>query len=212
MSAGGYTWHPDAATVAAGDAARVGYSLPTVEDGEQRTPAPSLVALRDVIVRGVRGVTSGGLVRDSARRVGRSQDAHRSGIACDAMLRNDGTREAVGSALAAWLVRHAQALGVQYVLFSNREWSASTWGPRWEAYTGSDPHHDHVHFEPSPEGRAMDPEVMRAKALDLLRADPGPLAPYRMGDAVTGASAGLAAVLVATVGALWWAARARGAA
>lgn len=190
MSGADHTWNPSPATRAAGERANVRYALsPLVADGEQRQPAAALVALRDVIVHGVRGVTSGGMVRPSDRRAGVSRDPHRGGIAVDLMLRDDGTRGAVGDALASWLVEHAEALGVQYVLFSHYEWSASHSGPRWEVYTGQDPHLDHVHAELGPDGLALPAEEMTARASRLLSSGGGGLMAWLMGAVALAAGA-----------------------
>lgn len=190
MSGADHTWRPSDATRRAGERVTVRFARsPEVADGEQRTPAPSLVALRDVIVKGVRGVTSGGMVRPSNRRAGVSRDPHRGGIAVDLMLRDDGTRGAVGDALASWLVEHAEELGVQYVLFSRYEWSASSSGPRWEVYTGTDPHLDHVHVELGPDGLALSAAEMTGRASSALGGGSG-LAAWLMGAAAL-AAAGL---------------------
>ena len=166
---GGHRWAPPADVRAIGERARVRFMRsPEVGDGEQREPAVALVALRGVVVPHVRGVVSGGMVRGAERRAGVSRDPHRGGIACDFMLRADDTREAVGDALANWLVEHSAELGVQYVLFAGYEWSASSAGTRWEVYTGADPHHDHVHMELGPDGLALSRVEMQSRATRLL--------------------------------------------
>ncbi len=164
-----HVWAPSNATRAAGERARVRYLGPRrTEPGEQRAPSPALVAFRSTIVRAWPGVSSGGLERDQARRGDASMDPHRDGIAVDFMLREGPERIAQGDALASWLVEHADELGVQYVLWSRTEWSASGYGARWEPYTGSNPHVDHVHAELGPDARAWSAEVMRAKVLAAL--------------------------------------------
>lgn len=190
---GGHLWVPSTATREAGERARVSHSIPeAVADGVQLAASPALDALARVLTREVRGVTSVGRRRPSDRLAGASRDPHRLGVAGDAMIRDDGTREAVGDALAAWLVEHAETLGVQYVLWSNFEWSASRIGPRWERYTGSDPHHDHVHFELSPEGRALGAAEMERRAMAALREAGSGLAVWLMAAAVLAALAGVA--------------------
>ncbi len=69
------------------------------------------------------------MVRPSDRRNG-GHDAHLEGNAIDAMVVNDANRPANGDALANFLVRNADYLGIQYVLWSMYEWSASRNGPR----------------------------------------------------------------------------------
>lgn len=57
--------------------------------------------------------------------------------------------------LMAWLLatdRHGnehamvRRLGIQYMIWNRRSWRAYDAGSGWQAYTGSSPHTDHVHF------------------------------------------------------------------
>ncbi len=87
------------------------------------------------------------------------------------MFRDTPERAAQGDALANFLVRNAEYLGIQYVLWSMYEWSASHSGPRWERYTDpTSPHRDHVHVEPSREALAWPADVMRARVRSALAA------------------------------------------
>ncbi len=190
-----HVWSPSASTRAAGERARVRYlAARETAPGEQRAPSPALVAFRTAIVHAWPGVESGGIERDAARRGNASHDPHRDGIAVDLMLRAGAGRVATGDALASWLVEHAEAFGLQYVLWSRYEWSASAHGPRWEPYTGENPHVDHVHVELGPDARGWSAAMMRAKVEAALaereRSLAGPLA--------------LLAVLVAGA---WWCSR-----
>ncbi len=161
--------NPSTSTREAGERARVRYlAARATAPGEQRAPSAALVAFRDAIVHAWQGVTSGGIERDSARRGDASHDPHRDGIAVDLMLRAGPDRAATGDALASWLVEHAEVLGLQYVLWRRFEWSASRYGARWEPYTGSNPHVDHVHVEIGLDARAWAASVMRAKVLAAL--------------------------------------------
>jgi len=188
-------WSPAAATRLAGERARVRYlAAAATEPGEQRAPSAALVALRDAVVRAWSGVTSGGIERDAARRGGASHDPHRDGIAVDFMVREGPDRAAVGDALASWCVEHAEALGLQYVLWSRFEWSASTHGPRWERYTESNPHTDHVHVEIGPDARAWTAAEMRGRVVRALA------------DTRRSPVAAMALAVVLAVGA-WWCSR-----
>ena len=172
VSASTHVWVPDAITRAAGERAQVRYTAPPhVEAGEQWSPTPAMLALKEEIVRAWPGVYSGGIVRDSARRGIANSDPHRSSMALDAMFRDTPERAAQGDALANFLVRNADYLGIQYVLWSMFEWSASRNGPRWEAYTDpASPHRDHVHVELSREALAWPADVMRARVRSALAA------------------------------------------
>ena len=167
----GHVWLPPADVRAAGERANVPYLYAgQTADGEQRTPFPATVAIHDVIVPAWPGVSSGGRRRDSARLAGASHDPHRFGIAIDLMVRNDANRAANGDALANFLVRYAEYLQIQYVLWSNYEWSSSHVGARWEPYTGSESHEDHVHVEIGNTARGWSHDDMAARLRAALSA------------------------------------------
>lgn len=167
----GHVWSPPADVRAAGERANVPYLYAgQTADGEQRTPFPATVAIHDVIVPAWPGVSSGGMRRDSARLAGVSHDPHRFGIAIDLMVRNDANRTANGDALADFLVRYAEYLQIQYVLWSNYEWSSSHVGARWEPYTGAESHEDHVHVEIGNTARGWSRDEMVARLRSSLSA------------------------------------------
>lgn len=64
---------------------------------------------------------------------------HPSGLALDFMT----SSMATGSALAQYLIDNAAALGIDYIIWNRRSWNSSR--KTWAAYTGSNPHTDHVH-------------------------------------------------------------------
>lgn len=84
---------------------------------------------------------------------------HPKGTACDFVIGEIGTRptqteRAIGWQLARWLERHASALGISYLIWDGRIWSAARSGEGWRPYGGGgiyDPrsvtggHRDHVH-------------------------------------------------------------------
>lgn len=79
---------------------------------------------------------------------GSSNDSvHGDGRAWDAHFDQPGKnrRNPAGDPLANWLVANADALGVQVVIWNRLIWSATR--PYWRAYTGPNPHIDHVHVE-----------------------------------------------------------------
>jgi hypothetical protein len=193
----GHVWSPTADVRAAGERANVPYLYAgQTADGEQRTPFPATVAIHDVIVTAWPGVTSGGMRRDSARLAGVSHDPHRFGTAIDLMVRNDANRTANGDALANFLVRYAEYLQIQYVLWSNYEWSSSHVGARWEPYTGAESHEDHVHVEIGNTARGWSRDEMAARlrsALSAQAATRGALVPMGGG---SGSSAARNAAMV----------------
>lgn len=190
-----HVWTPDATTRAAGERAAVPYRIADVSLlGQNDAPVPAIVALAAGL-RTAPGVTSVGMRRDSARLPGGLRDPHVWGWAADAMIASGASRAANGDALANYLVRNAAMLGLQYVLWSHYEWSASGSGPRWESHAAGD-HQDHVHVELSPEARAWSADTMRSRWDAALAAS----APSRAGTVVAaGVGAALAAGLAYAV-------------
>jgi hypothetical protein len=81
---------------------------------------------------------------------------HGTGRALDIMLPLVGgtADNEVGDRIAGFLIRHAEELGVQYIIWDRASWGASRSLPKVRPYTGPHPHDDHLHVELSPEGAA----------------------------------------------------------
>lgn len=195
-------WVPSPEARAAGEKVRaeglVTYRGATARAaGQQDAPVPALVALVDELRDVWPGVTEWGMRRASAvvASTASAMDPHRCGIAADAMLELPPRRQLTGAALADFLVVHAAELGVQYVLYSRYEWSASRHGAAFERYTGDNPHVDHVHFELGAEARAWPAAEMRRRARLALEAS----RPSILGPLLLAFALGLAAALVAVV-------------
>jgi hypothetical protein len=58
----------------------------------------------------------------------------------------------VGDPIANWLVRNAQALGMQYLIWNRVRWSGSRSGRKDALYGGPNPHIDHIHAELNRDG------------------------------------------------------------
>jgi peptidoglycan hydrolase-like protein with peptidoglycan-binding domain len=116
------------------------------------------VSCNPVLQRGVRRLRAlvldtydkghdGGVTRSC---VSGGPSEHKEGRAWDWMLdvSRRGQRSAAGDFLA-WLTRNgglkARRLGVMYVIYNRKIWSAYRAGEGWRAYTGSSPHTDHIH-------------------------------------------------------------------
>lgn len=86
-------------------------------------------------------------------RGGQALSLHAEGRAIDVgypVQRPDG--HPLGQLLAADMVRHHQALGVQGVIFARSIWTNTR--PTWRPYTGAADHFDHVHIELTREAAA----------------------------------------------------------
>lgn len=85
-------------------------------------------------------------IRPCERRRDGTLSMHATGRAADIMVPVQSGLE--GAALANWLVENAKSLGVQLVIWDHAVWQGSL--PvtrRFTAYTGANPHVDHVHVE-----------------------------------------------------------------
>jgi LysM repeat protein len=110
---------------------------------------PGTQALSEMVLTHYDAGWNGGYVRD-CESGGVSE--HKEGRAWDWMLRADDPAEgATGEQFLAWLTAtgpagedayNARRLGVMYVIWNHRIWSAEGWRP----YQGSDPHTGHLHI------------------------------------------------------------------
>lgn len=86
----------------------------------------------------------------------RELSVHGSGRAIDIMipLRGGDADNARGDQIANYLVQHAEAIGIQFIIWDRNDWGASRAAPKLRAYGGPNPHIDHLHVELSPAGAA----------------------------------------------------------
>lgn len=82
---------------------------------------------------------------------GGGQSEHYDGRALDWMLdANKPDQKATADAAAAWMTADggtiARRLGVQYIIWNKAMWRAYAPERGWVAYTGSNPHTDHIHI------------------------------------------------------------------
>lgn len=94
---------------------------------------------------------------------------HPKGLALDFMTKSKSN----GDALAAYVVANASRLSVSYLIWWRRIWDPSR---GWHAYTGFNPHTDHVHvsFKPVASGKSgfgeMVPPMVGVPNVDLAAA------------------------------------------
>ncbi|MEM9468473.1 MAG: hypothetical protein AAGA90_24100 [Actinomycetota bacterium] len=138
-------------------------------------PATGTIALRDAILEAFR-VTEFGDHRDVAPtfmgiyncRPPRGQSSglseHGEGRAVDIGLNAfDAEDLAVGDQIAEAMVTHADALGIQSVIWNRRVWGYGRWF--WRSYGGVNPHTDHLHIGQNWAGATT---LTADQALDLL--------------------------------------------
>jgi hypothetical protein len=83
-----------------------------------------------------------------------ADSTHYDGRAIDVFFRPvTGENRRAGWVLAHWLIAHAEALDIQYVIFDDRFWSVHSSRGQWQAYRAPEPrneilrHLDHVHVD-----------------------------------------------------------------
>ncbi len=78
----------------------------------------------------------------SVHATGRALDLHIP-LAADGAADND-----LGDPLAHWLIRNAETIGIQFIIWDRSSWNASRpAGEKFRAYGGASPHRDHLHIE-----------------------------------------------------------------
>lgn len=160
MSSSTRTWNPSAAVRARGDAlqGQIHHAFGSVVGPGEQGQLPvraGTAAMKQWLNAHFPGVFSSiGAARYPASRRHvyddanpQHRDLHEEGRALDCMTTDPDTLERFASAF----VWHADVIGLQYVLTEHYEWSSSHLGAAWEAYSGSDPHTDHIHVELSPD-------------------------------------------------------------
>lgn len=88
----------------------------------------------------------------SCRRIAGSSSysVHSTGRAIDLFIPVDGGRadNGFGDPVAAWLVEHAEYVGISYIIWDRASWGAHrARGTKHRSYGGVHPHHDHLHIE-----------------------------------------------------------------
>ena len=149
-------------------------------EGQSRCLGSEPAGVRDVraMLQDTYAANGGGILR-SCSVGGRSE--HKEGRAYDWMLdADDATDRATADEFLTWLLatdahgnEHAMArrLGVMYVIWNRRTWSAYRPDAGWQPYTGSNPHTDHIHISFSWDGANGVTSFWNTVA---LAAEPGP--------------------------------------
>ncbi len=117
------------------------------------TAQPGVAAWRDLLMRTYSGSRNLGILRGCT--VG-GKSEHKEGRAFDWGVRvTTPAEKARAEELLRWLFatdsygnQHAMArrLGLMYVIWNHRIWASYQAGSGWRAYTGANPHTDHIHF------------------------------------------------------------------
>jgi hypothetical protein len=135
------------------------------------TAKPGTIAVRDLLEATYPSTSSAGIGRDC--NVGGTSE-HKEGRAYDwAVNAFDPTQAAIAQDFLTWLLatdsygnKYAMArrLGVMYVIWNRQTWKAYDAADGWQAYTGPNPHTDHVHISLSWDGaRALTSWYVGAK-------------------------------------------------
>lgn len=109
-------------------------------------PTPGARALQEWFAANVPRGWSGGIYNCRSVRGSSSPSLHGEGRALDWMLPVvNGRGHADGHVAIRRLGPHARALGIQAIIFDKQIWSARN--PSGGAYSGVNPHYDHLHIE-----------------------------------------------------------------
>jgi hypothetical protein len=155
-------WVLPAAVRAAGDAQYVRYDSPppwSVNPSScSGTFTPGAATLKAYIEATFAGVTFIGGYDCRQNSASPSQTSvHGAGRALDIMIDPIGGKAdgAAGDPIANWLVRNAQAIGVQFIIWNHMKWNASfASGSKFAPYTPENKHIDHIHVEINNDGAA----------------------------------------------------------
>jgi MYXO-CTERM domain-containing protein len=149
-------WQLPAAVKSAGDMQFVAY-----EDANGCTgkATPGAVALANYIRANFgaqidKSVPGDGVQIYNCRKIvgGSGWSVHSEGRALDIFIPLDGSQynkasNAKGDVIANWLVQNAASIGVQFVIWDRGRWRAAGPAPKDKCYTGTHPHHNHIHME-----------------------------------------------------------------
>lgn len=142
-------------------------------------PAGGAVALLAGLLERYPQTWSGGIFNCRSVRGGSTTSLHGEGRAVDLMLRvgANGRGTSYGHSIVTDLAAVGIELGVQFVIYDRRRWSAAH--PRGAAYLGLHPHYDHLHIELT---RLAAATLTLARVRQLLRqagtsTPPAPLPP-----------------------------------
>lgn len=102
---------------------------------------PGAVALQELVLNRYPGSKSAGIYNCRPVRGGGRLSLHGEGRAVDIRPLD----KAQGDTIAAWLLQNASALNVQEIIWYRKIWSAQHPNSGWRAYSGVNPHTDHVH-------------------------------------------------------------------
>lgn len=85
---------------------------------------------------------NGNASQTSVHATGRALDLHIP-LAAGGAADND-----LGDPIAHWLIRNAESMGIQYIIWDRSSWNASRpSGEKFRPYGGASPHTDHLHIE-----------------------------------------------------------------
>jgi peptidoglycan hydrolase-like protein with peptidoglycan-binding domain len=114
---------------------------------------PGVSAFRNLLLRTYTDSGSLGIVRDCGSG---GQSEHKEGRAFDWAMKVSNTRQrAEVSTLLSWLLKTdqygnsyamARRFGIMYMIWNKQIWKAYDAADGWQAYSGPNPHTDHVHF------------------------------------------------------------------
>ncbi|MDT7547890.1 MAG: hypothetical protein QOE84_284 [Actinomycetota bacterium] len=150
------------------------------------TPKPGTLALSKLVMAAYPGTGTSGIARDCSIG-GRSE--HKEGRAWDwHVVYSNPKQRAQAADFVHWLFatdaygnKFAQArrLGIMYVIWNRKIWSASSAGSGWRAYTGADSHTGHMHISLSWAGAQKKTSYWTGTVAPILKAPNAPKTPVK---------------------------------
>lgn len=148
-------WHIPPETIAIGDTMHVDYTGAGPWVGTSGCgPAdltPGARVLKDFLQEHFPQISSiGGYSCRHINGDSSQMSVHATGRALDVMIPTAGGEadNDLGDPVGNWLIEHAEALGMQYIIWDRWTWGAHrSAGAKERSYGGAHPHHDHLHVE-----------------------------------------------------------------
>jgi uncharacterized protein (TIGR03382 family) len=145
------SWSPPADVVANADQQQVDYDGAPPYDGGANCASgstPGARTLKDVLIAAYPQIGSVGIYNCRVIAGTNSMSLHGVGRALDIMIPTTGgdADNSAGDEIAHWLMQNAEMLGLQQIIWDHTIWGVSR-SPRVRAYSGSNPHIDHLHVE-----------------------------------------------------------------
>lgn len=152
-------WKPGSSTINAGNRQRVSYDSAPSWNGGRNCSGTFSAGARDLgnyLVANFRGAKYFQGYNCRQIRGSSGMSMHGTGRAIDVFIPLDRGQadNTLGDPVANWLVENAEAIGIQMVIWDRASYGPHRSSPKQRYYSGTHPHHDHLHIELTREAAA----------------------------------------------------------